>query len=224
MPTPEAPRRDIAGRPPYLTAATHLTPEDGACLMEAVSVAAGLPWSDSPSCTHPLLAHLARLVNDACTDAGRQRLVGLVPALATAAPRDQAMASASLAAACTDYALQIRPTPLLAHLHRVATAELQRDQRAAARRTRSWVSTARHRVFLSGPGSRAVEQSVLACTRLPTAERDAALITLLHQGLAGVAGVDCPTSSSATGPPDPTAETATEATRHAAAADTSTEV
>ena len=224
MPTPEEPRRHDSGGPPYLTAATHLTPEDGACLMEAVSAVAGLPWSDSPACTHPLLAHLARLVNDACTDAGRQRLVGLVPALATAAPREPDMASASLAAACTDYALQIRPTPLLAHLHHVATAELQRDRRAAARRTRSWVSTARHRVFLSGPGSRAVEQSVLACTRLPAAERDAALLTLLHRGLASVTGVDYLPCSPATGLPEPAADTAPAATRHAAATDTSTEV
>lgn len=223
MPTPDEPRRRAAGGTPYLTAATHLTPEDGTCLMEAVSAAAGLPWSDSPGCTHPLLAHLARLVNDACTDAGRQRLAGLVPALATATPGDPARAAASLAAACTDYALQIRPTPLLAHLHHVATTELRRDQRAPARRPRSWVSTARHRVFLSGPGARAVEQSALACTRLPSAERDAALDTLLRRGLAAVAGVDYPTSSSATGPPGPTAETATEATRHAAATDTSTE-
>ena len=31
----------------------HLVPEDGACVMEAVSKAAGEPWSDTPACTHP---------------------------------------------------------------------------------------------------------------------------------------------------------------------------
>jgi hypothetical protein len=203
MPTPETPRRHIPGDPPYLTAATHLTPEDGACLMEAVSATAGLPWSDSPSCTHPLLAHLARLVNDACTDAGRQRLVDLIPVIAAATPGDPGRATASLAAAATDYALQIRPTPLLAHLHHVATAELRRHQPAATRRKHPWVSAARHRVFLSGPGARAVEQSVRACTRLPATERDAALVTLLHRGLAAVARVDHQPSSSAAKDPGP---------------------
>jgi hypothetical protein len=53
----------------------HLVPADGACLMEAVSQAAGEPWSDTPACTHPLLSHLARLVNDASSDQGRQELV-----------------------------------------------------------------------------------------------------------------------------------------------------
>jgi hypothetical protein len=36
-----------------------------ACLMEAVAQHTGQPWSDHPSCSHPLVAHVARLVNDA---------------------------------------------------------------------------------------------------------------------------------------------------------------
>jgi hypothetical protein len=210
---------------PYLTAAAHLVPEDGTCLMEAVS-AAGLSWSDSPSCTHPLMAHLARMVNDASTDAGRQALLGLIPGLASAGSDDAARASASLATACTEYALQIRPTPLLAHLHHVATTELRQEQRASARRARPWVSAVRRRVFLRGPGARAVEQSVRACTRLPTAERDAALLSLLQLGLAAVSGTGHHPPFSHAGLRDPRTLTAsaTAATRHAAATDTRTEV
>jgi hypothetical protein len=66
---------------PVLSRGRHRTPRRGACLMEVTSLLAGERWSDHPACTHPLLAHLARLVNDRTSDAGRQRLVTLVPSL-----------------------------------------------------------------------------------------------------------------------------------------------
>jgi hypothetical protein len=47
--------------------------------MEMASVLAGERWSDHPKCTHPLLAELARLVNDCTSDANRQRLAVLIP-------------------------------------------------------------------------------------------------------------------------------------------------
>jgi hypothetical protein len=47
--------------------------------MEFASYLAGERWSDHPSCTHPLLARLARLVNDYTSDSQRQRLVTLIP-------------------------------------------------------------------------------------------------------------------------------------------------
>jgi hypothetical protein len=47
--------------------------------MEFASFLAGERWSDHPSCTHPLLAQLARRVNDLIGDDGRQELVPLIP-------------------------------------------------------------------------------------------------------------------------------------------------
>lgn len=47
--------------------------------MEFASFLAGERWSDHPSCTHPLLAQLARQVNDHISDAARQQLVPLIP-------------------------------------------------------------------------------------------------------------------------------------------------
>jgi hypothetical protein len=47
--------------------------------MEFASYLAGEKWSDHPDCTHPLLARLARLINDYASDAERSHLVGLVP-------------------------------------------------------------------------------------------------------------------------------------------------
>lgn len=66
---------------PALARGRHRSPRDGACAMELASVLAGEPWSDAPMCTHPLLARLARLVNDATSDAGRRRVALLVPDL-----------------------------------------------------------------------------------------------------------------------------------------------
>ncbi|MGI5271276.1 hypothetical protein ACQEUU_19120 [Nonomuraea sp. CA-218870] len=49
--------------------------------MEFASYLAGERWSDHPACTHPLLAALARLVNDNTDDQSRNRLVHLVPSI-----------------------------------------------------------------------------------------------------------------------------------------------
>ena len=66
---------------PVLSRGRHRTPRRGACFMEFASVLAGERWSDHPSCTHPLLAQLARHVNDHTTDAGRQELTLLIPSV-----------------------------------------------------------------------------------------------------------------------------------------------
>jgi hypothetical protein len=55
---------------PVLSRGKHRNPRKGACFMELASFLAGEAWSDHPACTHPLLAGLARLVNDYTTDAG----------------------------------------------------------------------------------------------------------------------------------------------------------
>jgi hypothetical protein len=49
--------------------------------MEFASFLAGERWSDHPRCTHPLLATMARLINDHTSDDGRQRLVALIPSV-----------------------------------------------------------------------------------------------------------------------------------------------
>jgi len=64
---------------PVLSRGQHRKPSKGACFMELASVLANEPWSDRPQCTHPLLAQLARLVNDHTSDARRSDLVALIP-------------------------------------------------------------------------------------------------------------------------------------------------
>jgi hypothetical protein len=66
---------------PILSRGRHRSPRRGACFMEFASFLAGERWSDHPACTHPLLAQLARRVNDLIGDADRQELVPLIPAV-----------------------------------------------------------------------------------------------------------------------------------------------
>ena len=66
---------------PMLGKCKHRSPRRGACFMELASYLAGERWSDHPRCTHPLLAALARAVNDATTDGARPRLAGLIPSV-----------------------------------------------------------------------------------------------------------------------------------------------
>jgi hypothetical protein len=64
---------------PVLSQGKHRSPRKGACFMELASYLAGERWSDHPRCTHPLLAALARDVNDSVTDETRQRLAPMIP-------------------------------------------------------------------------------------------------------------------------------------------------
>ena len=74
--------------------------------MEMASYLAGERWSDHPRCTHPLLASVARLVNDVTSDRDRRRLVELIPSvigLTTNDPR----ADVGIALRCATTALPI---------------------------------------------------------------------------------------------------------------------
>ncbi|MFI5425708.1 hypothetical protein [Aeromicrobium sp. UC242_57] len=63
---------------PTLSAGSHDAEHGEACVMEYVSLLAGEEWSDRPECTHELLAHEARTVNDLLRDSDRSRLVPLI--------------------------------------------------------------------------------------------------------------------------------------------------
>jgi hypothetical protein len=64
---------------PVLSRGKHRNPKKGACFMELASFLAGQPWSDHPTCTHPLLASLARDVNDHVGDYARTKLAPMIP-------------------------------------------------------------------------------------------------------------------------------------------------
>jgi hypothetical protein len=64
---------------PVLSRGKHRNPKKGACFMELASYLAGEAWSDHPSCTHSLLASLARDINDHVGDYARTRLAPHIP-------------------------------------------------------------------------------------------------------------------------------------------------
>jgi hypothetical protein len=166
---------------PELRVGAHLIPEDGACLMEYVSVLAGTAFGDHPGCTDPTLAELARLVNDASSDAGRPQLAGFAPALAATpfadARRTAAIVGAAVAAACTAAG---EPPALRRHLRRA--------RRRHARVTGAGPLAAPARgldlLHRQGPARRRLEAAVAALRVLPGPQRDAALHAVLDAAIA----------------------------------------
>lgn len=84
---------------PVLSRGRHRTPRRGACFMELASVLAGERWSDHPPCTHPLLASLARMVNDHTSDDGRQQLAPLIPSVVGRRGNDRTWLTVAVAVA-----------------------------------------------------------------------------------------------------------------------------
>lgn len=91
---------------PVLSRGRHRSPRRGACFMELASTLAGERFSDHPKCTHPLLAELARLVNDRTSDARRSELAPLIPSVIGLNGTDPRVA-ARIALRCAQTALPI---------------------------------------------------------------------------------------------------------------------
>ena len=91
---------------PILSAGKHRSMRHGACFMEMASFLAGERWSDHPSCTHPLLAELARHVNDFTSHENRQHLAVLIPSVVGLKSDDVRM-DARIALRCAAAALPV---------------------------------------------------------------------------------------------------------------------
>jgi len=91
---------------PILSRGKHRSPRQGACFMELVSFLAGERWSDHPACTHPLLAAVARDVNDYTSNAGRPRLAELIPSVIGLTGEDLHI-DARIALVCAQRALPV---------------------------------------------------------------------------------------------------------------------
>ncbi len=95
---------------PVLSKGKHRSPRNGACFMEYASFLAGERWSDHPRCTHALLAEVARDVNDHISDAGRSRLVPLIPSV-VGLNGDDSRVAVGIAARCAAVALPVAAQP-----------------------------------------------------------------------------------------------------------------
>jgi hypothetical protein len=91
---------------PSIARGRHAGPDDGACLMELASLLAGEPWTDRPGSVHPVLASVARAVNDRVGDDTRTRLAPLVPVMLHTAGTGS-RGCAAVVVACADAALDL---------------------------------------------------------------------------------------------------------------------
>ena len=82
----------------------HSSQDEGTCLLEVVSIFAGLPFSDYPVCTEPTIAAYARALNDAMPDDQRQRLIPFIPRLTEASNGATPQQRAFL---CAEYAVRV---------------------------------------------------------------------------------------------------------------------
>jgi len=89
---------------PILSRGKHRSMRKGACFMEMAAVLAGERWSDHPQCTQPLLAELARHVNDCTSDDNRHQLAVLIPSVVGLRSDDPRM-DARIALRCATSAL-----------------------------------------------------------------------------------------------------------------------
>lgn len=96
----------VPDRLPILSRGKHRSPRKGACFMELASYLAGEKWSDHPSCTHPLLAAVARSVNDHTSDGARSRLAPLIPSV-IGMTSDDPRVTAHIALRCARTALPV---------------------------------------------------------------------------------------------------------------------
>jgi hypothetical protein len=121
---------------PLLQRGRHRRPEDGACVMEYVSVLAGAPFTDHPRCTHPALATLARLVNDWIDDdRARSELARLAPDLIGTGTGDL-RTTHRVVASCLAAAAAVRPLPPAAAAQLVRSAKRIRELDRGGRWTR----------------------------------------------------------------------------------------
>lgn len=171
---------------PVLSRGKHRSPRKGACFMELAGYLAGEPWSDHPKCTHPVLALLAREVNDRVGDYGRERIAPLIPdviGLNGDDPRVDAWIAREAALAALPVASAERQG--------VAAVGVLRCERVLAElegRGRGYVSLSTRRALAEVPGAAdwAVKFSTLGWGSARSFRRRSAP-AIVHSGVAGIA-------------------------------------
>ena len=160
------------------------------CVLELVSKLAREPWTDRPTCVHPVLGSIARMVHDHSTKAGRRALLPLAPDfLQTAKPGFEG--SARLVALCVSTALatageltdEERARLSTAHQTAMYLLDAEEGPGGAAR----WWLPVLDRVGLSEPFYRtfvATEHAAEAVAVTARAADDVQLRQLLKQCLA----------------------------------------
>ncbi|MGP3989224.1 hypothetical protein [Streptomyces sp. 3N207] len=159
----------------------HLSPQDGACLMEAASLLTG-GFTDSPRTTHPTLAALARVVNDTVDDSTRHGLWPLVADLARAYPCARDFAPMVIAEVLRE-AQRVRPHAWTLHVRRTLC------RRRALRVGQAGPTPVVRRLdalWWRGPGRHHLEHALRVLLRAP--DVDERLARLLREAVALATG------------------------------------
>lgn len=198
-PDPRPPEARRAGLPDGLPTPgrfAHLHPDDGACLMEAAALLATGRFTDSPPGTNPVLAALARAVNDSVSEPTRRALWPLAADLADARPVDRTY-SPLLIGAVVDAARRLRPESR--RLKRRGTACRARADRLAHARTPEAPARIADLLWWRGPGHHHLEHALRVLSAAPDA--DLRLSQLLRQGVVDARATRSGPSVTAGGPP-----------------------
>lgn len=176
-----------------LSQGTHLSPQDGVCLMEYVSVVAGESFSPEPECTEPAVVLVAGMVNDLMSASARDALVDLVPQLLSARVAGQELTS-QVVVAVTATALRLGgPDWRLARHHARATGRL--SSRGDVRPSRVVVRLS-DLAYKRGGARHGLTRAVAHVLRLPPHEHDAALRSLLESAVGAVGtGISQPSNA-----------------------------
>jgi hypothetical protein len=181
--------RSIITETPILQRGYHGHPREGACLTEFAATVPGGPWTDQPPGVQPMLAALARQVNDTSSDQGR---IALLPWAAwlvgTAGDGQDDDLDATLAAHAGAAALR-HANPVEADRITTLMAGLTRPETATPGRIQSW----RRRHARRRAAGRLVRAAVTSLTRASTPDpllravlADAVNTTRGHRGLDAV--------------------------------------
>lgn len=168
---------------PVLSRGRHTGPEEGACLMEYVSVLAGEPFTDHPACVEPLLIRLAWAVNDCAPPPVRATLVHLAPRLA-GTRNDNLLTAPTMLATCINTVARNASVEddafLLAARARAHRRLAKLEQRPSGRRV-EWSDRWYRRWH--------ADDVVRECVRVLAAESPESLPQLLDAAIGSVEGV-----------------------------------
>jgi len=159
--------------------------------MEYASFLAGERWSDHPRCTHPLLAGLARDINDHISDTGRARLVALIPSvvgLNDDDPRIDVAIAARCAAMAVPVAAEFRQRALAAGLLVARRVFTDLDQESTSPLEASGLWEDMDRALASAPQALSWAERFVAETKVSpeTFERRSAP-NIVHVAVVGIA-------------------------------------
>jgi len=169
---------------PRLGAGRHRSARRGACFMEFASYLAGERWSDHPACTDPVLAALARAVNDLVGDHRRQELLRDVPRVIglKGGPAETLRVAASAAASALPVSSMHRQHALTVGLRAAMSALDALGVDAPELRARAEAA------YLSAPGSVAwVERHSEFNARIPPGREERAGLEIVRVAACGIA-------------------------------------